>query len=319
MVSTTPSSGGSPSSGVRFGLALPQVFTESPIDMRTVRLAAQRADSSRCHSLWTQSQLVGRADVLEPLTLLSYVAALTTRVRLATSVLVATEHNPVQLAKLLSSLDRLSSGRVIVGLGLGAPGVTLRMGGHGTDRRGQRLMETLGIITSLWGDDAADFDGDIWQFRELAMNPKPLQRPHPPIMLGGHHPNSFRRAALYADGWLGAGASSLSKFADDVAGVRQALEENGRDEDGFTIAKRIYVAFDDDRSLAERRLTERFAAYTGTPERATAASIYGSPDDVAEGVQQVIDIGASMVILNPVYDFLDQQSAALELIGGNLA
>jgi probable F420-dependent oxidoreductase len=299
---------------VDFGFVLPQVFTETAVDMAAVETVAVRAEQAGLHSLWTQAQVVGRADVLEPLTLLSYVAAVTERIRLGTSVLIVTEHTPVQLAKLVSSVDVISGGRVMVGLGMGAPLLRLHMGGFDMDRPVRRLIETTDILKALFADGPANYQGRIWQLDDVHLNPKPVQRPTPPIWLGGRHPDGLRRAVRHGTGWMGPGGASTADFGRYVKQIRQFLDEQGRDPAQFTIAKRLYIAVDDDRARAERRIRERFEVYSKNGDKGTEVTVYGTADDVAAGIQEVVDIGAQLVVLNPLYDFVAQQEALLDII-----
>lgn len=299
---------------VDFGFMLPQVFTETAVDIKAVETVAVRAEQAGLHSLWTQAQVVGEADVLEPLTLLSYVAARTDRIRLGTSVLIVTEHTPVQLAKLVSSLDVISNGRVMVGLGMGAPLLRLQMGGFDMDRPVRRLVETTNILKALFSDGPANYQGRIWQLDNVDMNPKPVQRPTPPIWLGGRHPDGLRRAVKHGTGWMGPGGASTADFGNYVKQIRQFLAEEGRDPAQFTIAKRIYLAVEDNRAEAERRIRERFEVYSKNGNKGSEVSVYGTADDVAAGIQEVIDLGAQLVVLNPLYDFVRQQDALLGII-----
>jgi len=292
---------------------LPQVFTETAVDMKVVETVAVRAEEAGLHSLWTQAQVVGKADVLEPLTLLSYVAAITNRIRLGTSVLIVTEHTPVQLAKLVSSLDVISNGRVMVGLGMGAPLLRLQMGGFDMDRPVRRLVETADILKALFSDGPANYQGRIWQLEDVEMNPKPIQRPSPPIWLGGRHPDGLRRAVRHGTGWMGPGGASTADFGLYVSQIRQMLEEEGRDPAQFTIAKRIYIAVEDNRAEAERRISDRFEVYSKNRDKGLNVSVYGTADDVAAGIQEVIDLGAQIVVLNPLYDFVAQQEVLLDV------
>jgi len=299
---------------VDFGFMVPQVFTETAVDMKAVETVAVRAEQAGLHSLWTQAQVVGKADVLEPLTLLSYVAALTQRIKLGTSVLIVTEHTPVQLAKLVSSLDVISNGRVMVGLGMGAPLLRLQMGGFDMDRPVRRLIETTNILKHLFSDGPANYQGRIWQLNNVEMNPKPVQRPTPPIWLGGRHPDGLRRAVRHGTGWMGPGGASTADFGNYVRQIRQFLEEEGRDPAQFTIAKRVYIAVEDDRVSAERRIRDRFERYSKNGDKGCEVSVYGTAEDVAAGIQEVIELGAQLVVLNPLYDFVAQQEALLEII-----
>ena len=133
---------------VRWGIAAPQVFLDGPVDMKLISRWAQKAEQLDYHSLWVQEQIVGDVPILEPVNLLSYMAAITQKVKLGTSVMVAPLRNPIQLAKSLSSLDHMSAGRLIVGLGLGG-----QPGGFLCSTR-CHSMPRLGL-SSAWGTPLA--------------------------------------------------------------------------------------------------------------------------------------------------------------------
>ena len=162
------------------GIAMPQFFQEGPTDMEMVRQFVVRAEELGFESLWTQEDITGDDPSLEPLTQLSYVAALTQRVRLGVSVMVAPLRNPVQLAKALGSLDQMSHGRLTVGVGIGGRQNMYPAFGLTTDRRARRFVELLDVMKALWTEPQATYEGQFWQLDSVPMEPKPVQKPHPP-------------------------------------------------------------------------------------------------------------------------------------------
>jgi alkanesulfonate monooxygenase SsuD/methylene tetrahydromethanopterin reductase-like flavin-dependent oxidoreductase (luciferase family) len=136
------------------------------------------------------------------------------------------------------------------------------------------------------------------------MQPKPVQKPHPPLWFGGHDPRALRRAAEMGDGFIGAGSASTATFADEVKTLRAILAERGRAE--FPIGKRVYLAVDRDRARAGKRLAEWFGAFYGKPELADAVSVWGDADACVAGLRAVVAAGASFLMLNPVFDELEQ-------------
>jgi alkanesulfonate monooxygenase SsuD/methylene tetrahydromethanopterin reductase-like flavin-dependent oxidoreductase (luciferase family) len=108
-----------------------------------------------------------------------------------------------------------------------------------------RFSEGLRLMQQLWTQPRVDFDGRFWQLRNAAMEPKPFQKPHPPIWLGGSHPNALRRAVQLAHGFIGAGSSTTAQFAEHARILRDELRKHQRDPDTFTIAKRVYIAIGD--------------------------------------------------------------------------
>jgi alkanesulfonate monooxygenase SsuD/methylene tetrahydromethanopterin reductase-like flavin-dependent oxidoreductase (luciferase family) len=141
------------------------------------------------------------------------------------------------------------------------------------------------------------------------MEPKPVQKPHPPLWFGGHHPNALRRAVEFGDGFIGAGSVSTAGFADQVRLLRPMLEAAGRDPARYPVGKRVYVAIDRDRERAGRRLAEWFGAFYGRTERAAEVSVWGSVDECVDRLAEVTAAGARFLVLNPVFDELTQLEA----------
>ena len=132
------------------GIAIPQSFAHPSIDAGVIRHFIPRAEALGYEGLWVQEQIVGDAPILEPVTLLTYAAALTTKPHLGTSVLITVIRNPVQLAKTLASLDQLSHGRLIVGVGVGGPHVPEAVFGVSSEHRGRRFVEGLEVMKARW-------------------------------------------------------------------------------------------------------------------------------------------------------------------------
>ena len=290
---------------VPFGIAIPQVFHDGPIDMQLVRDFASRAEALGYESLWVQEQILGATPALEPVTLLCYVAAMTRSIRLGTAVVVATTRNPVLLAKELSTLDQLSNGRLTVGIALGGRPRQYALLGGPSERRVRHFEESLSVMKALWTQSRAEYDGRFWKLDGEAMEPRPVQRPHPPLWFGGRHPGGLRRAARLGDGWMGAGSTTTEELRGHVATIREALDELGRDRADFPISKRVYVAVDADESRAEGRLRDWFGHRYGSADMASRVSVWGSVDRCVEGLSEVVDAGAGMLMLNPVFDHME--------------
>src|SRR5918999_5739966 len=242
------------------GIELPQVFFDGPVDMEHIRKFATHAETLGYDSLWLQERIIGDFIMLEPVTLLSYIAAITTNLRLGTSVLLLPLRNPIQLAKAYSTLDSMSGGRAVLGVGLGGGhlGSHEEVFGYTREGRVTRFTEAVQIMKLLWTEPKASFQGRYWNFKDVSMEPKPVQKPHLPVIFGGHHENALRRAVKHGDGWMGAGSSSFSAFVRESARLREMLAEVQRDPASFHFAKRVYLAVDNDEARAERRLREWF-------------------------------------------------------------
>ena len=296
-------------------IALPQAFPDGKVDVDLIRHYCARAESLGYHGLWTQEQVLGSTAVLEPLSLLTYATALTSRVQLGVSVLVLPLHNPVQLAKQISSMDQMSGGRLVLGVGLGGATGNYPAFGIAAEVRVRRFLEIIRVMKALWADGGASYEGTFYKLNDVSMEPKPFQRPHVPIWFGARHPNSLRRAVKYGDSWMGAGSSSFEEFKEHAGLVKSYLEEAERDPGEFTVSKRLYLAIDDDESRAERRLREWFGQYYGSADLANRVAVWGSADLVAERIEAIAEAGASHVLLNPVFDLDEHLEQLAELTG----
>jgi alkanesulfonate monooxygenase SsuD/methylene tetrahydromethanopterin reductase-like flavin-dependent oxidoreductase (luciferase family) len=163
-------------------------------------------------------------------------------------------------------------------------------------------------MRALWTQPRVDFQGRFWQLEGGAMEPKPFQKPSPPVWIGGGHPDALRRAVRLGDGFFGAGSSTTARFADQVKVVRAALEEAGRDPASFPIAKRVYLGVDDDAERARQRiaaaLDQRYA-YAGARGLEPVA-VWGPPDALVKGLREVVDAGAGLILLDPLFDEAEQ-------------
>jgi probable F420-dependent oxidoreductase len=302
---------------MRFGIALPQLFSQPRVDLAALRTFVGRVEALGYDSVWSQEQILGAAGSLEPLTLLAYAAALTQRVRLGVAVLVTPFRNPVQLAKSVATVDQLSGGRLVVGVGLGGRLQLYPAFGIPPERRVRRFTEGLEVMKRLWREDRVTFKGEFWQLDNAAMAPKPVQRPHPPIWFGARHPDAIRRAVALGDGFMGAGSSSTIDFTQHVVHLRACLAEAGRDPASFAVAKRVYLAVDPDRSRALERLRAWFGWYYGNAGMADQVAIVGSVEECVAGLREVRAAGAELILLNFVADELGNAERAMrEIIPG---
>lgn len=299
-----------------FGIAAPQIHTHLPVNVDDIQRYLKRAEELGFHSIWVQEQTVLRqaASALEGITMLSYAAAATRRVRLGMAVFLINLRNPIQLAKSLASLDQLSQGRLIAGVGLGAVTRLYQAYGLSPDKRLARFNEALTLIQKLWTEDNVTFEGQFWQLKNATLVPKPFQKPHPPIWFGGNAPAALRRAALRGSGFMGAGSSSTASFKEQVKTVRQALGEAKKNPVDFTVGKRVYIAVDRDRDRAARRLSEWFGLYYGATDLAEKVSVWGSAEECAAALNEIAAAGARVLLLNPVFDLMEQ----MEILAGEV-
>jgi probable F420-dependent oxidoreductase len=290
-----------------FGIAAPQIHVRLPVNPQEIHAYLQRVEELGYHSVWVQEQSGFRAAAaaLEGTTLLSYAAAVTRRVRLGNAVFLINLRNPIQLAKSLASLDQLSAGRLIVGVGLGAVTRLYQAYGLSAERRVARFNESLTLMQKLWTEEILNFEGKFWQVKNASLLPRPVQKPHPPIWFGGHTPAALRRAVKYGSGFIGAGSSSTSAFKTEVQTLSQLLQEEKKDPAAFTIGKRVYLAVDKNRARAADRLKEWFGLYYGKAEMADQVSVWGGPEECIAQLRDIISAGARLLVLNPVFDMAD--------------
>lgn len=307
---------------IEFGFPIPQVFLDGRPDMDLVRRTLALGERLGYHSAWVQDQVAGDVPMHESLTLMSYAAALTSRVRLGVAVLVFPIRNAVHVAKIASTLDNLSNGRLILGVGLGhvmAPDFFATYSVGAQEAVG-RFTEGIQVMKSLWSRTSTNFHGRYYQLRDVRMEPKPVQRPHLPLWFGGQHPGALRRAVRYADAYTCAGPNTTQDFANFVAQLRVFLDEEGRDPATLALSKRVYLALDDDAARAKQRLDAFFAArypwqIRRNPDFVADICCFGSAAQVAEGLAAVARVGASTIILNPLWDFEAQiEQLAKEVI-----
>jgi probable F420-dependent oxidoreductase len=294
---------------VEAAIAIPQTFRDGPVEPRRIRDLLARAETLGFRSAWVVEQILGSIPSLEPVELLAYAAAVTQQIRLGSAVLLTALRSPVHLAKSLATLDHLSGGRLTVGVGLGANPRIYPAYGLSAERRAARFAEGIRLIKRLWTEPRVTFDGQFWRLADAAIEPKPLQRPHPPIWFGAHHPRALERAVALGDGFMGAGSSTTAGFAEEWKTLVALLEKAGRDPAGFAVGKRVYIAVDPDRERALGRLTAWFGAFYGRPELARQVAVWGSAGECLDGIARVVAAGARLILYHPVWDELEQVEA----------
>jgi probable F420-dependent oxidoreductase len=298
---------------IALGISLPH-RSPDPIAEPVVRQVAQRADALGFGDLWVTDNILDQAGCFNALTVLTYAAALTSRIRLGVSVLVLPIYHPIHVAHQVATLDALSGGRAILGVGLGRneeyPPFQIL-----SARRVRRFSESIGLMKALWTEPSATYQGQIFQLEQGRLGTRPVQRPHPPIWLGGHHPDALRRAARLADGWMGAGGSTRAAFGQAVPLLREALERTERDPANFPISKRVFLAVHERPDAAQAELHRWFSEVYHNPNGATTAGVFGTPAQVREQLEALVGMGANHLLLNPVARYAEQLEALAEVVG----
>jgi probable F420-dependent oxidoreductase len=212
-----------------------------------IRRVAQRAEALGYASLWTFQRVLNPAadplgsaheSVLDPLLPLAYAAGHTDRIGLGTATICAPFTAPALLAKALTSLDVLSGGRLTVGLGMGWLAQEYAAAGVPYERRGARMDEYLRCLEALWTQDPVEFDGEFYTVPRSHVGPRPVQHPHPPVLLGGTATPALRRAGRLAQGWIAGSRHDLTGIGASIATVRAGAREAGRDPDAVRIVVR---------------------------------------------------------------------------------
>lgn len=292
---------------MRYAIPIPQYVADGTFEPATLREYLVRAEALGFESAWTQEQILGTIPHLAPIELLTYAAACNDRLRLGCSVFVTPLRNPVHLAKSLATLDQLSGGRLEVGIGTG--GKNRPFGAFEVDPGTvvARFTEGLAVMRALWSQDRVSLDGRFWQLTDAAMEPKPLQKPGPPVWFGGSAPTAVRRAARLADGFFGAGSTTTAAFAEQVGVLRDELGRQARDADTFPLAKRVYVAVDDDAARAGDRIADALVRLYGEFGRTLLpVAVSGTPDDCVAGLREVAATGVRLILVNPLFDEREQ-------------
>ncbi|OBH86175.1 LLM class flavin-dependent oxidoreductase [Mycobacterium sp. E2989] len=303
---------------MRFSIAIPQ-FDYDGFDGEGLRDYLVRAEDLGFEGGWVLEQIVGEAPLLAPLELLAYCAACTRRLRLGVAVLVTSLHDPLQLASSVTAVDRLSHGRLDLGVGTGGGFRRFAAFGVEKDTYISYFTEGLKLMKAAWSDEPrVSFHGRFRDVDDLPIAPKPVQRPHPPIWFGGLAPRALARAVRHGDSFLGAGSSTTEAFAGAVAVVRRELDEQQKDAEHFTIGKRVYLMVDDDAARARERVLAGLRRIYGKMPGVEDVPVSGTPDDVARGLREVIDAGAEYLLLNPVGVDVDENREQMERLAAEV-
>jgi probable F420-dependent oxidoreductase len=285
---------------MRIGFALPNIGPVSTAE--AVSQVAQRAEALRYDSLWTierllypvkpQTRYPATPDgslpeaykyVLDPLEALTFAAAKTKTIALGTSVLDIPYYNPVMLARRLTTLDVLSNGRLRVGLGLGWSKDEMQAAGADMKRRGAMADEFLQLLKAIWTTNPVEFHGTFYQLPQSYVNPKPVQKPHPPIYMAAFAPLAMKRLATMADGWNPV-AVSVDGMAQMFGAVKQMAKEAGRDPSSLAMVVRANLEITD-KPLGKERMI--FA---------------GTLDQIKEDIAGTSRIGAHELFFDPTFD-----------------
>ncbi len=261
----------------------------TPANMRGT---AQLAEDLGYASLWTFQRLLHPLDeewgasyhaVHDPITSLAFVAAATSRIRLGLAVVNVPNYAPLVLAKALTTLDILSAGRLDVGIGLGWAPQEFAAVGIPRERRGARGEEFVACLRTIWTEPEVEFAGEFYTVPRCRVEPKPVQRPHPPLLLGGTADVALQRAGRTADGWISSSRTDLTTIGTSIELVRQAATDADRDPDRLRFVVRGVVGHGPELG----------------PER---SPLQGSADQIRHDLHALGKVGVTEVFLDLNYD-----------------
>jgi probable F420-dependent oxidoreductase len=298
---------------IPFGMSLPH-RSPDPIGADTIKTVAQRAEALGFRDLWVTENTLDAVSSFDPVPLLTYAASVTSRIGVGASVVVLAVHSPLMVAHQWATLDHLSGGRAILGVGLGRDH-HYRQFEVPQDGKVARFREEVALIKALWTEESTTFHGRFYNIDNEMMQPKPVQKPHLPLWMGVGHPNAVRRTAELADGWMGSGGSAIAEFARSVPILKDALASRGRDPESFPISKRIFMMVDENAATARRLLDRWFTGVYHNPPGTDASGIHGTPEQVRERLEEVIAMGANHILINPVSNYVEQLEAFAEVVG----
>jgi probable F420-dependent oxidoreductase len=274
---------------MRVGFGIPNnQGVEDPNDLISL---AVKAEQQAYSSVWVREHLFHSTYVAErlgdkpyhdALTVLTSIACATKVVRLGTSVLVLPWHDPARLGKMLATLDHLSGGRVTLGVGVATTRDEYDNLGVDFTTRGKRMDEIIGALQALWTQEMPKFSGTFYNYSGLKFSPKPLQKPYPPLLIGGSSRAAHLRTARFGDGWH-ALRQSPAQIADGRARIIALTEAAGRDSSGLEFSLTIPIRFTDKppgKSVMDR------TALTGTEE------------DIVETVVAYRDAGLDEIVIS---------------------
>jgi probable F420-dependent oxidoreductase len=297
---------------IPFGMSLPHRSPER-ISVDAVRTVAMRADALGFRDLWVTENTLDHVTSFDPVVVLTYAAAVTSRIGLGASVLVLPVHDPRMVAHQWATLDYVSNGRALMGVGIGQSR-HFREFQVLEDGRVARFREAVDLIRALWSQEKVTHRGRFYHLDGVKLGIRPVQQPLP-IWMGVGHPDAIRRAAKVADGWMGAGGSSTEDFRRAVPLLRDSLEKAGRDPNKFPISKRIFIAVDEKPEIARVELHRWYNDVYHNPAGTDSSGIHGTPELVRARLEEMIAMGANHLLLNPVSRHVEQLEALAEVVG----
>ena len=262
---------------------------------------AEKAEGLGYDSLWIGDSILARPRH-DPITLMAAVAARTTKPEIGTAVLLPALRNPVVLAHQIATLDQISEGRIILGMGIAAdvPNIHAEFEACGVpwEKRVGRFLEGIRLCQALWTGKPVDWDGR-WKVEQGVIGPTPHRNGGPPVWGGGAVPGALKRVARNFDGWFPTGPDAEG-YGERLKEVRKLTEEEGRNPDDLTAALYLTIAIDDDPAKADKRIDEYlYSYYHARPDilKKRQACFGGTVEGAVEWLQGYVDQGARHIVL----------------------
>jgi probable F420-dependent oxidoreductase len=297
---------------MEFGLCIPHYG--KPLDIPKILDTVRRVEELGFDSVWVTDHLlvpqtlgiIYRDHMLEPLALLNYVAAITTRVKIGTSVVILPYRNPIGVAKMLATTDQLSAGRLIVGAAVGWMEAEFAALNVPFADRGAFSDECLRLIKLLWTQEKVSFEGRYFTFADMQASPRPLQHPHPPIWVGGNSARARRRVAELGDGWH-ATAMPTDDLKAGIADVRNKWGRQGRaGEPVFSMRMPCSI----------EGVSQEVLHYP--PRRPNQERLTGSVSSIVDRLEAYQDIGVSHLVLEMSTQSHEATFASLEAFASRI-
>lgn len=293
---------------MKVGIFLPQIGDNSTKE--NILYVAKESEKAGFDSVWVldrllwplnpQTPYVASADgslplqyqnVLDPLTTLTYVAAVTNEILLGTSIIDMFFQNPVELAKRFATLDILSNGRSIAGLGIGWSKDEYDVSGVPFKNKGNRADEYVQVLKRIWTEEVVEFKGQFYNIPPSKIDPKPVQKPHPPILFGGFSPKTFSRIVNYANGWIGiAGFGPLEQLGQMINGLREEARKKNKDPSKIEVVIGAYP-----------NILESASSSTQTRFPMT-----GTIDQIGSDIEQIKAMGVNHMFFGHMFSTIGQ-------------
>jgi len=270
---------------------------------------AKKCESMGAHSMWTIDRVA--YDNLEPLTILAAAAGATQRIRLGTSVLLANLRHPSHVAKIVGTLDFVSNGRVILGLGFGSRESDYKAVEVPFEHRGSRAVEQVKLMKRLWTEENVTHKGRFYNVENLSVGPQPVQKPHPPIWTGGSAEVALKRAGTWADGFI-CGSSAIADFPATWEKISGYAKAAGRDPSKIAKASLTFMAINDDHAKAIKTVEDYVMRYYGRLRADVAdTSLIGTPAAIIDRIGSFLSKGLDTLIIG----LADPDPRQLDLFG----